>query len=172
MKNKNQYNFGGSNFLNKNNNTDSVHRQILTAHTNLNGWKKIEFFKVLALLGASNNNKNFTLDGQAKSIANMIQNFKFIYGNDGFTPCNASEIDEIVYGVELTAENRTKYPILDKDYPSEKFSEKCCAGYMIIKNTVHTWASDVGLNDEAGLDYLAAATVNHEKLKSMVTVIN
>lgn len=171
MKNKN-YKFGNSNYRNKNNNTDSVNSLILAAHKNLKDWKKIEFFKVLALLGASNNNKNFTLDGQSKSIANMIQNFKFIYGNDGFTPCNTNDIDEIVYGVELTNENRTKYPILDKDYPAEKFSEKCCAGYMIIANKVYTWLSDVGLNDEAGLDYLAAATVNHEKLKSMVTVIN
>lgn len=171
MKKKN-YQFGNSNYRNKNNNTDSVNSLILAAHKNLKDWKKIEFFKVLALLGASNNNKNFTLDGQAKSIANAIQNFRFIYGNDGFTPCSTNEIDEIVYGVELTNENRTKYPILNKDYPAEKFSEKCCAGYMIIKNTVHTWASDVGLNDEAGLDYLAAATVNHEKLKSMVTIIN
>lgn len=170
MKNKKQkYSFGNSNYrkMNSDIGMDTVNGLILAAYKNLKGFKKIEFFKVLALLGACNNNKKYTLNGQAKSIANAIQNFKYIYGNDGFTPCNTNDLKEIVYGIELTPENRIKYPILDKDYPSEKFSEKCCAGYMIFENKVHTWLSDVGLNDEAGLDYLAAATAKFKVLSSV-----
>lgn len=170
-KNKKQYAFGNSNYRKMNSNTNIVNSLILAAYKNFEQSKKSEFFTVLSLLGASTNNKKYTVEEQAKSIANYIQNFKFVYGSNGFTPCNTNEIKEIVYGVELTDENRTKYPILDKYHPSNVFSAKCSAGYMIINDKVHTWCSNTGLNDEYGLDYLAFATASLETLKSFVTVI-